>query len=102
MSYVKRKHPDVPIVYYANGGSPYLDLQKEMDADVRAAAALPPPRCRRRAAAVAPLAAAPVAAVGIGLRAASGRRGRYSCAPADARPSADARIGGWDDRRMGR
>jgi len=34
MSYVKRKHPDVPIVYYANGGSPYLDLQKEMDADI--------------------------------------------------------------------
>jgi len=34
MSYVKRKHPDVPIVYYANGGSPYLELQREMDADI--------------------------------------------------------------------
>ena len=34
MQYVKERHPDVPIVYYANGGSPYLDLQKDMAADV--------------------------------------------------------------------
>ena len=34
MSYVKDRHPDVPIVYYANGGSPYLDLQKEMMCDI--------------------------------------------------------------------
>merc|ERR1719379_1021997 len=30
MRYVKERHPDVPIVYYANGGSPYLDQQADM------------------------------------------------------------------------
>jgi len=34
MAYVKQRHPDVPLVYYANGGSPYLDLQAGMEADV--------------------------------------------------------------------
>ena len=34
MRYVKERYPDVPVVYYANGGSPYLDLQRDMAADV--------------------------------------------------------------------
>ena len=34
MRYVKERHPEVPLVYYANGGSPYLDLQRDMAADV--------------------------------------------------------------------
>merc|ERR1719198_2861693 len=34
MAYVKAKHPDVPVMYYANGGSSYLELQKDMAADV--------------------------------------------------------------------
>jgi len=34
MQYVKERHPDVPLVYYANGGSPYLDLQRDMACDV--------------------------------------------------------------------
>ena len=34
MAYVRERHPDVPLVYYANGGSPYLDLQRDMAADV--------------------------------------------------------------------
>jgi uroporphyrinogen decarboxylase len=34
MNYVRERHPDVPLVYYANGGSPYLDLQRDMAADV--------------------------------------------------------------------
>merc|ERR1719231_1968278 len=33
MQYVRDRHPGVPLVYYANGGSPYLDLQKDMAAD---------------------------------------------------------------------
>ena len=27
MQYVRERHPDVPVVYYANGGSSYLELQ---------------------------------------------------------------------------
>lgn len=42
MAYVKRQHPDVPLVYYANGGSPYLELQRDMDADVRPPACISP------------------------------------------------------------
>jgi len=34
MKYVKERHPEVPIVYYANGGSSYLHLQKDLGADV--------------------------------------------------------------------
>jgi len=34
MAYVKARHPDVPVMYYANGGSSYLDLQRDMEADV--------------------------------------------------------------------
>ena len=34
MRYVKERYPDVPIVYYANGGSPYLDLQADMACDI--------------------------------------------------------------------
>jgi len=33
MAYVKARHPDVPLIYYANGGSPYLDRQGDMVAD---------------------------------------------------------------------
>jgi len=34
MAYVKARHPDVPIIYYANGGSPYLESQSDMSADM--------------------------------------------------------------------
>ena len=34
MAYVKARHPDVPLMYYANGGSSYLELQTDMEADV--------------------------------------------------------------------
>jgi len=34
IAYVKARHPDVPIIYYANGGSAYLHLQTDMNADV--------------------------------------------------------------------
>jgi len=34
MRYIKERHPDVPIIYYANGGSPYLELQRDMAADM--------------------------------------------------------------------
>ena len=34
MKYVRDRHPDVPVVYYANGGSPYLDLQRDMECDM--------------------------------------------------------------------
>lgn len=30
----QERHPDVPIIYYANGGSPYLELQRDMAADM--------------------------------------------------------------------
>ncbi|KAJ1433326.1 Uroporphyrinogen decarboxylase [Ochromonadaceae sp. CCMP2298] len=31
--YLKEKHPDVPVVYFANGGSGYLHRQVDMDVD---------------------------------------------------------------------
>jgi len=31
---IKEKHPDVPVIYFANGGSSYLELQKDMGADM--------------------------------------------------------------------
>ena len=34
MRYVRERHPDVPIVYYANGGSSYLELQRDMACDM--------------------------------------------------------------------
>lgn len=34
MAYVKARHPDVPIVYYANGGSSYLERQRDMACDM--------------------------------------------------------------------
>ena len=34
MAYVKARHPTVPVMYYANGGSSYLELQRDMAADV--------------------------------------------------------------------
>jgi len=34
MRMVKERHPDVPVMYYANGGSSYLELQRDMACDV--------------------------------------------------------------------
>lgn len=34
MTYVKARHPDVPLTYYANGGSSYLELQSDMACDM--------------------------------------------------------------------
>jgi len=34
MAYVKARHPDVPLIYYANGGSPYLERQVDMACDM--------------------------------------------------------------------
>jgi len=34
MAYVKARYPDVPVMYYANGGSSYLEMQRDMAADV--------------------------------------------------------------------
>ena len=34
MAYIKERHPDVPVIYYANGGSPYLESQRDMSADM--------------------------------------------------------------------
>lgn len=31
---IKERHPDVPVVYFANGGSSYLELQRDMPADM--------------------------------------------------------------------
>jgi uroporphyrinogen decarboxylase len=31
---IKERHPDVPIIYFANGGSAYLELQRDMPADM--------------------------------------------------------------------
>ena len=31
---IKEKHPNVPVIYFANGGSAYLELQKDMGADM--------------------------------------------------------------------
>jgi uroporphyrinogen decarboxylase len=34
MQYVRERHPEVPVMYYANGGSSYLDKQRDMNCDV--------------------------------------------------------------------
>ena len=34
MAYVKARHPGVPVVYYANGGSGYLERQRDMECDM--------------------------------------------------------------------
>eukprot|EP00578_Thalassiosira_sp_NH16_P014231 CAMPEP_0181110298 /NCGR_PEP_ID=MMETSP1071-20121207/18644_1 /TAXON_ID=35127 /ORGANISM="Thalassiosira sp., Strain NH16" /LENGTH=412 /DNA_ID=CAMNT_0023194069 /DNA_START=85 /DNA_END=1323 /DNA_ORIENTATION=- len=31
---IKEKHPDVPVIYFANGGSAYLELQRDMGCDM--------------------------------------------------------------------
>ena len=31
---IKAKHPDTPVIYFANGGSSYLELQRDMGADM--------------------------------------------------------------------
>lgn len=31
---IKEKHPDVPVIFFANGGSSYLELQKDMGCDM--------------------------------------------------------------------
>jgi uroporphyrinogen decarboxylase len=31
---IKERHPDVPVVYFANGGSSYLELQSDMPTDM--------------------------------------------------------------------
>mmetsp|Transcript_5359 Transcript_5359/g.7491 ORF Transcript_5359/g.7491 Transcript_5359/m.7491 type:complete len:410 (-) Transcript_5359:47-1276(-) len=33
ISIIKERHPDVPVIYFANGGSSYLELQRDMGAD---------------------------------------------------------------------
>lgn len=32
-TYLKERHPEVPVVYFANGGSGYLHQQKDMHVD---------------------------------------------------------------------
>lgn len=34
ISIMKEKHPDVPVIYFANGGSSYLELQRDMGCDM--------------------------------------------------------------------
>merc|ERR1719199_1290859 len=34
MAYVKERYPDVPLTYYANGGSSYLERQSDMACDM--------------------------------------------------------------------
>lgn len=34
IQYIKDKRPDVPVIYYANGGSGYLEKQRDMGADM--------------------------------------------------------------------
>lgn len=34
ISIIKKNHPDVPVIYFANGGSAYLELQKDMGCDM--------------------------------------------------------------------
>jgi uroporphyrinogen decarboxylase len=31
---IKERHPDTPVIYFANGGSSYLELQRDMGADM--------------------------------------------------------------------
>lgn len=31
---IKERHPDVPVIYFANGGSSYLELQRDMGSDM--------------------------------------------------------------------
>mmetsp|Transcript_34599 Transcript_34599/g.79991 ORF Transcript_34599/g.79991 Transcript_34599/m.79991 type:complete len:236 (-) Transcript_34599:136-843(-) len=31
---IKEAHPDVPVIYFANGGSSYLEMQRDMGADM--------------------------------------------------------------------
>ena len=31
---IKARHPEVPVIYFANGGSSYLELQKDMPCDM--------------------------------------------------------------------
>merc|ERR1712238_377710 len=31
---IKEKHPDVPVIFFANGGSSYLELQRDMGCDM--------------------------------------------------------------------
>mmetsp|Transcript_19952 Transcript_19952/g.35393 ORF Transcript_19952/g.35393 Transcript_19952/m.35393 type:complete len:407 (+) Transcript_19952:74-1294(+) len=31
---IKEKHPDTPVIYFANGGASYLELQRDMGADM--------------------------------------------------------------------
>lgn len=31
---IKSKHPDTPVIFFGNGGSSYLELQKDMKADM--------------------------------------------------------------------
>jgi uroporphyrinogen decarboxylase len=31
---IKERHPDVPVIYFANGGSSYLELQRDLGADM--------------------------------------------------------------------
>jgi uroporphyrinogen decarboxylase len=34
ISIIKARHPDVPVIYFANGGTSYLELQRDMGADM--------------------------------------------------------------------
>lgn len=34
IQHIRSKHPDVPIIYFANGGSSYLELQRDMGCDM--------------------------------------------------------------------
>ena len=34
IAYIKSQHPNTPIIYFANGGSSYLELQKDMGCDM--------------------------------------------------------------------
>ena len=34
ISIIKEKYPDVPVIYFANGGSSYLELQRDMGCDM--------------------------------------------------------------------
>jgi len=34
ISIIKEKHPDTPVIYFANGGASYLELQRDMGCDM--------------------------------------------------------------------